>query len=100
MLQPLVENAIRHGVAPRAGGGTIAIRAAGERGELVIEVSDDGPGPGTEEPVPGIGLQNVLSRLHQLYGDAASLVLARSGDRTIATLRMPARSDVRLASAG
>jgi len=78
ILQPLVENAIRHGISPRIEGGTITIRAAVEKERLVIEVRDDGKGlrPPCRESGTGIGLKNIRSRLRQRYGDAAGLVLA------------------------
>lgn len=75
-LQPLVENALRHAVAPRAGGGRVAIRARvlGER--LEIEVADDGPGA---DPVAleggGVGLDLVRQRLRALHGEAAGLAV-------------------------
>lgn len=67
LLQPLVENALKHGVAPRAAAGLVEIRAAKDGARLKVEVLDDGPGM----PVPcnnkGIGLSNVKARLEQLY---------------------------------
>ena len=78
LLQPLVENAIRHGNAERAGRGAIAVRAHREDGRLVLEVEDDGPGA-AGGPVPsgnrgaaatGIGLSATAERLQLLYGDA------------------------------
>lgn len=70
ILQPLVENALRHGIARRAGAGVIAIRAHREGNKLQLEVQDNGPGLVTkQEPEKGIGLRNTRSRLAQLYGD-------------------------------
>jgi signal transduction histidine kinase len=68
VLQPLVENAIQHGVAAAAGPGTlrIAARRAGEF--LRLEVRDNGPGLDRAEPAPGIGLANTRARLQRLYG--------------------------------
>jgi two-component system, LytTR family, sensor kinase len=71
LLQPLVENAIRHAVAPRREGGTVSVSVA--RG-LIIEVRDDGPGF-PEAPSTGVGLTNVRERLQQLYGDRARLTI-------------------------
>ena len=73
ILQPLVENAVRHGIAGSARGGRIAVRAAiaGDRLELVVE--DDGPGlePGAGEAGGrGVGIANTRARLRELYGDA------------------------------
>ena len=78
IVQPLVENAIRHGISPRIAGGTITIRAGLERGCLVIEVRNDGENlrPPCGENGTGIGLRNIRSRLRQRYGDAAGLTLA------------------------
>ncbi len=73
ILQPLVENAIRHGIAPRAAGGHVAVigRRAGEHLELIVR--DDGPGlrgaATTEGRGPGIGLANTRARLAKLYAD-------------------------------
>jgi two-component sensor histidine kinase len=71
ILQPLVENAIRHGIAPRSQPGRVEIRAAPENGSLVLEVRDNGPGlaAGPESsPRQGMGLSNTRSRLEKLYG--------------------------------
>jgi two-component system LytT family sensor kinase len=70
ILQPLVENAIRHGVAPRVAPGTVTISARGRRGMLDIEVRDDGPGVPAGTPVSdGVGLANTRTRLNKMYGD-------------------------------
>ena len=71
LLQPLVENAIRHGVVPRASGGHVDVTAARNESMLHLRVRDDGIGlsPGWEfERNAGIGLRNVASRLEHLYG--------------------------------
>jgi two-component system, LytTR family, sensor kinase len=71
ILQPLVENAIRHGVAPRARAGTVLVRAARRNGVVRLTVADDGPGLGSARPedlMKGIGLSNTGARLRQLYG--------------------------------
>ena len=69
ILQPLVENAIRHGIAPRAEAGHIAIDAHRENGCLRLAVHDDGPGLKQPGLVPhGIGLSNTRARLEKLYG--------------------------------
>lgn len=76
ILQPLVENAIRHGIAPRAAPGHITIRARGRRGMLDLEVIDDGVGITPKRIVAGrghnggLGLANTRARLEQLYGGA------------------------------
>lgn len=71
ILQPLVENSIKHGVLTRetAGFVTIDIRVAGE--SLGMSVTDDGPGPVNRSPAHGVGLANTQARLTELYGDAA-----------------------------
>ena len=70
ILQPLVENAIRHGIEPRAKPGCIDLRAWRENGRLKLEVRDNGVGlaPG-RRPEEGVGLSNTRARLQQLYGD-------------------------------
>jgi two-component system, LytTR family, sensor kinase len=73
LLQPLVENAIRHGIAPRANEGVIEIQATRYNGMVQLKVSDNGVGFGlkTEEVFArGIGLSNTRERLNQLYGSA------------------------------
>ena len=75
ILQPLVENSVRYAVASTARPVTVAIAAREEAGQLVLEVSDDGPaGPDAGEHGFGIGLANVRDRLAARYGDAASLI--------------------------
>jgi len=68
LLQPLVENAIRHAVAPRAAGGSVEIQASRFDDTLRIEVRDDGPGFSAGPARNGIGLSNTRARLEQLYG--------------------------------
>ncbi len=91
IVQPLVENAVRHGLAPRAGRGWIRVTAKRVRDELVIEVRDSGVGveAGADEST---GLTNTRLRLRAAYGDAASLIVTSANDvGTIATVRMPFR---------
>lgn len=71
LLQPLVENAIRYAVAPRATNSTIEISAARLNGQIKLQVRDDGPGISEAQKtiaLPGIGLRNTRSRLEKLYG--------------------------------
>ncbi|HKG95416.1 MAG TPA: histidine kinase [Gemmatimonadaceae bacterium] len=69
LLQPLVENAIRHGIAPRAAPGRVLVRAHRGNGILRLVVADDGVGPrGSQPPVEGTGLGNTRARLQHLYG--------------------------------
>jgi len=77
ILQPLVENAIHHGIARRIGPGRIDIRAEVVEGLLEIEIADDGPGLEASSNVErsGIGLGNVRDRLSCVYGEAGRLAL-------------------------
>jgi two-component system, LytTR family, sensor kinase len=76
ILQPLVENAIRHGIAPRAEPGKLAIQARRENGCLHLAVVDDGPGLRLDKTVvQGIGLSNTRARLENLYGVSQRLDL-------------------------
>jgi signal transduction histidine kinase len=71
ILQPLVENAIRHGIAPRAAPGLVEIRSRRDNGMVQLEVSDNGAGLRVTSPeslMKGIGLANTQARLKQLYG--------------------------------
>lgn len=76
-LQPIVENAIRHGIGRSSAAGRIQISAAHVEGKVVVTVQDDGPGLPAAGLVQGrgIGLSNTRARLHQLYGDAAQLTV-------------------------
>jgi two-component system LytT family sensor kinase len=98
LLQPLVENSIKHGLEPRIAGGGITLRSRLENGRIVIEVEDDGVGiaPGRAHSSgvlrgTGIGMRNVRERLDVLYGDAALFdVMSRPGRGTKVTLAFPA----------
>ena len=95
VLQPLVENAIKHGVEKIIGPGRIDLDAQLENGALVLRVSDNGPGwaPEASPMRDGIGLRNTAARLEQLYGSAARFTLSRRADGvTVAELRVPARN--------
>jgi len=76
LLQPLVENAIRHGASTRPGRASIAVRTFREDAMLIIEVTDDGPGP-PEAMSPGHGLDNTRLRLSASFGPQATLALTR-----------------------
>ncbi|MNU79769.1 Sensor histidine kinase YehU [compost metagenome] len=95
LLQPLVENSIRHGLEPQVEGGEIAVRARREAGELVIEVSDTGVGLDAAPPQPsedgGFGLEQVRERLATVYGEQGRLSLAPAptGGGTRVTLNLP-----------
>jgi LytS/YehU family sensor histidine kinase len=90
-LQPIVENAVRHGIGRVAAAGTIRIFASRSNENLVIRVEDDGPGLGAADlaEVRGIGLANTRARLHQLYGDAANLKVVNGERGVIATMTLP-----------
>lgn len=92
LLQPLVENALRHGLAKRVTASRLEIAARREGDELVLTVTDDGPGPGgtAAEWTEGVGLGNTRERLTALYGERARLTLEptpEGGAR--ATVRLP-----------
>jgi two-component system LytT family sensor kinase len=90
VLQPLVENAIRHGIAPRAAGGSLRIAAARRNGMLCVEVEDDGVGLPSEGVREGVGLANTRARLEQLYGKGDRLLVgARPGGGVRVELRVP-----------
>ncbi|MDE3181664.1 MAG: histidine kinase [Acidobacteriota bacterium] len=94
ILQPLVENAIRHGIAPKIEGGSITLRARRNRHRLVIEVEDDGIGipPDRRHEIyaSGIGIRNVTERLRVLFGDQFSLkVDSQPGKGTLVSFEIP-----------
>ena len=89
ILQPLVENAIKFGVAPRAAGGKIVIRAYAQGPCLLLEVEDDAPAQTVQHKGFGIGLSNTRSRLQALYGAGQDLELVRTARGTIARITIP-----------
>jgi len=101
LLQSLVENAVRHGIARRPGAGRIAIRARQKDDRVEIEVRDDGPGPAADR-VPlaeGIGLVNTRDRLVQRFGGAARLDLEPvAGGGTCARIVIPRPALTKVAS--
>lgn len=89
LLQPLVENAIQHGLLPRAARGRLTVSARRDDGELVLEVRDDGMGM-AELSEAGVGLSNVRARLAQLFGKRQTFTLAPGPDGGMtATVRLP-----------
>ncbi len=107
LLQPLVENCIKHGLAPKVEGGSITLRSRVIKSRLVVEVEDDGVGMGAAQAFvrdqvrdqfrdrdglggTGIGMANVAERLKVLYGDTAKMMIeAREGGGTLIRLRLP-----------
>jgi two-component system LytT family sensor kinase len=92
ILQPLVENAVRHGISALGTAGLVEITAARSNGSLVLTVRDDGPGFRLPSPNPGAGtgLRNAKARLHELYGSAASLTTAEApGGGALITVVIP-----------
>jgi len=81
ILQPILENAIKHAVAPRQNGGRVDIAARRDAGQLRIRIADDGPGLPTGGAIRrGVGLANTQERLALLYGDAAGLAATNRSD--------------------
>jgi two-component system, LytTR family, sensor kinase len=98
LLQPLIENSIKHGLAPKVDGGSITIRSRLHEGKLVIQVEDDGVGMSAPPAVAahtmssghGIGMVNVAERLQVLFGDEGKLIVqSRDGQGTLVVLEMP-----------
>ena len=91
-IQPLVENAVKHGIAPQAGGGLIQINASiGPEGALLISVRDSGPGF-SKSNRSGVGLENVERRLELCYGGDARLAIESSASGTEVSVRIPVAS--------
>ena len=93
VLQPLVENAVRHAIEPRAGPGHLDIRVRKHDARLSLQVADDGPGLGAAGlSGSGIGLANTRARLEQLYGKEHSFTLANGpSGGLVVTLEIPYR---------
>jgi signal transduction histidine kinase len=83
VLQPIVENAITHGMADRPDIGHVAVRARRDGKSLELAVSDDGPGPGSAAPTTGIGLTNTRERIARLYGEAGKVEALANGGFTL-----------------
>lgn len=99
ILQPLVENAVKHGVEKISTAGKIRIAARREVDRLVLLVSDNGPGPAKIVKLDdaGVGLANIRQRLEQLYGSGAVLTLAQAPNGgTVAQITMPFRTRTEL----
>jgi two-component system LytT family sensor kinase len=93
LLQPLVENAVRHGNAERLGHGRIDVRARRDGERLVLEVEDDGPGEPAKDATRGIGLGGTIERLRLLHGDLARVTTANLPDGGFrVTLALPWRT--------
>jgi two-component sensor histidine kinase len=93
-LQPLVENAVKHGIEARSGAALIRIAAAREDDSLVLTVTDDGFGPPAGSLREGVGLSNLRARLQALHGDRQELTLApRPGGGAVVTMRVPWRTE-------
>jgi len=94
ILQPLVENSVKHGVEKRTEGGRIVVEVSRDGDALVLRVRDDGGGAAADTlnaPTGrGVGVRNTRARLQQLYGSAQRFTLARDGDRgVVAEIRLP-----------
>lgn len=106
ILQPLVENAIKHGVEQLTSDGRIDIDVERDGATLILRVSDNGPGPAAGTPVRnervgGVGVRNTIARLEQLYGTQQSFTL-RAGEQggTVAEVRLPYHAGTDLRTVG
>ena len=88
-VQTLVENSIKHAIAPSPNGGRIQVKAATENGRLTVSVWDNGPGFDLSSAIPGHGLENLQSRLSARFGGAAALGVSRSDGGTLVTVSLP-----------
>src|SRR2546430_2321577 len=98
LLQPLVENCLKHGLSPKVEGGSITLRSRVIESRLIVEIEDDGVGMGAAHLFSnpngfggtGIGMANVSERLKVLYGDAAKMMIeSQEGVGTQIRLRLP-----------
>jgi two-component system LytT family sensor kinase len=104
ILQPLLENSLRHGMKPGSGAMDLSIAAHRENGSLILQVSDTGSGLGEIDPSRvfgrGLGLSNIRDRLAHLYGDRQQFSIANrpSGGAEV-TLRVPLHSSAHVSQA-
>jgi len=97
LLQPLIENSIKHGLSPKVEGGSIYLRSRVTDSRLIIEVEDDGVGMGANQLEEssswagmGIGMANISERLQVLYGDTARMTIdSHEGKGTLVRIRLP-----------
>ena len=91
ILQPLVENAIRHGISRLSEAGLVEIAASVSDNDILLSVKDNGPGYAAG-PAGGVGLANTQARLETLFGDRARLDVRKlNGQGTVASVRLPLR---------
>ncbi len=93
LIQPLVENAIMHGVSRRRDGGSVEVHVGREGGSLKVEVRDNGPGCEPSEATGGgsVGVPHAMARLRYLYGSEQTLSFRREEDAFVVDLRLPFR---------
>jgi two-component system sensor histidine kinase AlgZ len=89
LLQPLVENAVTHGIAHLLEGGTVRVRAERRAASLVIDVENPSDPDRPDGRGTGLGLRNVRQRLHSVYADDGMLQTEETGGRFIARLQLP-----------
>jgi two-component system LytT family sensor kinase len=107
LLQPLVENSIKHGLASKIEGGSIHLRSRIVNSKLFVEVEDDGvgmrashAGDGNGLAGMGIGMSNIAERLQVLYGDTAAMTVdSEQGRGTLVRLRIPLLQEGSVAAA-
>lgn len=95
LLQPLVENALVHGISKLTGGGQLSLTANQVHDRLRVVVSNDVPLNAATSPGTGIGLANLRERLRVLYGEAAHLVLERLAQQAVVVVELPYRESLR-----
>ncbi len=93
-LQPLVENAVYHGIEPLPGGGTVTITAGRVAGGICVEVTNPLPaGPASRSGGQQMALENIRQRLHARFGEAGKLVTQRSGDQHRISVVLPIQGE-------
>jgi LytS/YehU family sensor histidine kinase len=105
ILQPLLENSLRHGMKPGGAAMELLIGAQRENGNLILRVADTGAGLGTQDSKAvfgkGLGLSNIRDRLTQLYGDEQEFTIAnRASGGAEVTLRLPYHTAVAKSGTG
>ena len=88
-VQGLVENAVKHGIAPQSGGGEVRVTASADNGILRIEVRDNGLGFDLKAIPAGHGLNSLVERLDSLFGEKARLNVFRQDGRSVVEMVLP-----------